>query len=112
MSKVQEDVVRHDRAHAAAESEHGRLMEERYKRMASALKVLESKLSSVYQCLTGGVGDAHLSYTLERQLLFTNGITLHARPDVTSRWRPVGMLSGGQQALATLALSCAMQVGQ
>jgi hypothetical protein len=45
----------------------------------------------------------------ERRLLFSQGVTLHVQPDGQA-WRQFGMLSGGQQALATLALSFALQV--
>lgn len=58
----------------------------------------------------GGAGTAYLSYTLERQLLFTEGVTLHVRPGDAARWRPFASLSGGQQALGALALSLALQV--
>jgi DNA repair exonuclease SbcCD ATPase subunit len=46
----------------------------------------------------------------ERRLLFSQGVTLHVQPDGQA-WRQFVMLSGGQQALATLALSFALQVG-
>jgi chromosome segregation ATPase len=46
----------------------------------------------------------------ERRLLFSQGVTLHVQPDGQA-WRQFAMLSGGQQALATLALSFALQVG-
>jgi chromosome segregation ATPase len=45
----------------------------------------------------------------ERRLLFSQGVTLHVQPDGQA-WRQFAMLSGGQQALATLALSFALQV--
>jgi chromosome segregation ATPase len=62
----------------------------------------------VYQFLTSWVGDAYLQYTSDKLLLFTMGITLNVRPDC-QRWRPFAILSGGQQALAALALSFAFQ---
>jgi chromosome segregation ATPase len=64
--------------------------------------------AQVYQFLTGWVGDAYLQYTADRRLLFTTGVTLNVRPD-QHRWRPFMSLSGGQQALATLAVAFAMQ---
>lgn len=44
----------------------------------------------------------------ERRLLFSRGVTLHVQAG--DMWRPFAMLSGGQQALAALALSFALQV--
>ena len=44
----------------------------------------------------------------ERRLLFIQGATLHVQPD-GAPWRPFQSLSGGQQALAALALSFALQ---
>lgn len=52
---------------------------------------------------------AYCSYTAERRLLFSQGVTLHVQPDGRT-WRKLGMLSGGQRSLATLALSFALQV--
>lgn len=48
------------------------------------------------------------SYTEDRLAAFADGVTLHVRPD-RQRWRPFAALSGGQQALATLALCFALQ---
>ncbi len=56
----------------------------------------------------GNRGDAYLSALEERRLLFTQGVHLHVRPD-EHRWRPLSSLSGGQQALAGLALAFALQ---
>ncbi|GAB4817139.1 hypothetical protein N2152v2_004185 [Parachlorella kessleri] len=94
---------------------------ERYSRFHSALLVVSlaeggsaqywvvnTKLSTVYQQLTGGQGDAYCSYIEDRLAAFTNGVTFHVRPD-SSRWRSFSILSGGQQALATLALCFAVQ---
>lgn len=48
------------------------------------------------------------SYTEDVLAAFADGVTFHVRPD-RSRWRPFPSLSGGQQALATLALCFALQ---
>jgi DNA repair exonuclease SbcCD ATPase subunit len=88
---------------------HGQLVAERYNKLASALRCINEPLAGIYRQLTGGVGDAYCSYTLEKTLLFREGVTLHVRPD-HKRWRTFAMLSGGQQALAALALSFALQV--
>ncbi len=64
----------------------------------------------VYVCVcVGNLGDAYCSYTLERRLLFAQGVALVVRPD-QHRWRAFHALSGGQQALASLSLSFALQV--
>lgn len=48
------------------------------------------------------------SYTEDRLAAFTDGVAFHVRPD-RQRWRPFPALSGGQQALATLAVCFALQ---
>jgi hypothetical protein len=61
----------------------------------------------VYRALAGEAGcNAHCSFS-ESQL-FEEGIALVVRPP-GSRWRSFSALSGGQQALAALALSFALQ---
>jgi structural maintenance of chromosome 4 len=86
------------------------LLDERYSRLLTVLQSLNAQLDAVYSRLTGGTGRAYCSYTAERLLLFSQGVTLHVQPD-GSTWRRLGMLSGGQRSLATLALSFALQVG-
>lgn len=96
--------------HDAAVAEHERLVNERYSRLSTALQDVNAKMSVIYRTLTAGQGDCYCSYTLERHLLFSEGVSLHVRPD-QHRWRQFASLSGGQQALAALALSFALQVG-
>eukprot|EP00798_Chlamydomonas_sp_ICE-L_P004996 gene4996-34780_t len=84
------------------------LVDQRFNLLTSALSTINAKLAEVYQYLTASQGDAYLGFTNEKRLLFTNGIVFNARPD-QRRWRPFSSLSGGQQALATLALSFALQ---
>lgn len=93
----------------AARALRDRLADARYLKLVSALQAVNGQLATVYRRLTGHLGDASLSFTAERRLLFLEGLTLQVRPD-PHRWRPFGCLSGGQQALATLALSFALQV--
>ncbi|KAL6754438.1 P-loop containing nucleoside triphosphate hydrolase protein [Haematococcus lacustris] len=84
------------------------LLDSRFQRLTQAMATINAKLSLVYRFLTGDLGDAYCSFTHERRLLFAHGVTLNVRPD-QHRWRPLGSLSGGQQALASLALSFAIQ---
>ena len=42
-------------------------------RLAAALEGLSKQVGLAYAALTGGAGDAYLSYTLEQQLLFAEG---------------------------------------
>jgi chromosome segregation ATPase len=95
--------------HEAAATALEQLIDERYSRLLSVLQSLNAKLDSVYNQLTGGCGKAYCAYTAERRLLFSQGVTLHLQPDGNT-WRRLGMLSGGQRSLATLALSFALQV--
>ncbi|GAX80032.1 hypothetical protein CEUSTIGMA_g7471.t1 [Chlamydomonas eustigma] len=84
------------------------LVNERYMALSTALSCVNQELSLVYQFLTSWVGDAYLQYTSDKLLLFTTGITLNVRPD-SHKWRPFNILSGGQQAMAALAVSFAFQ---
>jgi len=97
--------------HEAAATALEQLLDARYSRLLAVLQSLNAQLDAVYSQLTGGVGKAYCSYTAERRLLFSQGVTLHVQPD-GSTWRRLGMLSGGQKSLATLALSFALQVSQ
>ncbi|CAM9320053.1 unnamed protein product, partial [Discosporangium mesarthrocarpum] len=58
--------------------------------------------------LDGG-GDCYLSYSQDRSLLLTEGVSVLAKPDRRSVWREPGQLSGGQSALVGLALNLATQ---
>jgi hypothetical protein len=105
-STLQQLLSQHEAAATALEQ----LVDERYSRLLSVLQSLNAKLDPVYNQLTGGCGKAYCAYTAERRLLFSQGVTLHLQPDGNT-WRRLGMLSGGQRSLATLALSFALQVG-
>lgn len=73
----------------------------------SALSAINTSLPRVYRALTGAPScDAHCSYS-EAQM-FEEGVALVVRPP-GARWRAFAALSGGQQALAALALSFALQ---
>lgn len=91
-----------------AASEEQRLQDDRYNQLTSALHVINHHLPKVYKFLTAEQGDALLSYAQDRRLLFAEGVTLNIRPD-GHRWWQFSSLSGGQQALAMLALSFALQ---
>lgn len=84
------------------------LEEQRLRKFCSVMKAVNSSLGGIYQKLTAGQGDAYLTYTEDTLLLFAEGVHFHVRPDAHHS-RPFGSLSGGQQALATLALSFALQ---
>lgn len=80
----------------------------RYHRFSSAMDTASQTLSSVFQKLTGGQGDAHCRYAKDEDTVFEEGVKFIVRPDSGS-WRDFGALSGGQQALAALALCLALQ---
>lgn len=74
----------------------------------TALRSINASLPRIYRTLTGAPsGDAHCAFS-EAQL-FEEGVGLVVRPP-GQRWRAFGALSGGQQALAALALSFSLQV--
>ncbi|KAJ7570082.1 hypothetical protein O6H91_01G106400 [Diphasiastrum complanatum] len=79
----------------------------RYITFERAMKKVNMALSKVYGKLTKH-GDAYLTYTEEKSLLFLDGVHLHVRPD-RHKWRSFSSLSGGQQALVALALSFSLQ---
>ncbi|KAF8068237.1 dscc1 [Scenedesmus sp. PABB004] len=91
-------------AREAAVAAREALLDRRY---AQLLGGLNGALEGTYRRLSGG-GAATLAYTPERSLLFVQGVSLHAQPD-GGAWRRFAALSGGQQALAALALSFALQ---
>lgn len=98
---------------AALAGERDELVNERHGRMVQALQAVNVSLPRVYRALTGctasaaaAAADAHCSFS-EAQL-FAEGVSLVLRPP-GQRWRPFAALSGGQQALAALALSFALQ---
>ena len=55
------------------------LMGQRYSRLVQALGKVNRHLPRVYGELTGGLGDAAVSFTQCRQLLFAHGVTLEVR---------------------------------
>ncbi|KAK9798505.1 hypothetical protein WJX73_004428 [Symbiochloris irregularis] len=84
------------------------LEQERYTSFCTGMAAINHHLASIYAFLTNKQGTATCSFTEDSTLLFLDGVTLQCRPD-QHRWRPFSSLSGGQQALATLALSFALQ---
>jgi len=84
------------------------LQAKRYSRFVDAMEVAGNSLSDIYQRLTGGMGDAHCAFPRDETAAFDQGVTFKVRPD-NSVWRPFAALSGGQQALAALALCLALQ---
>ncbi|CAL5221331.1 g3506 [Coccomyxa viridis] len=93
---------------ARLEAELGELEEQRYVRFAAAVKETNVHLSAIFRRLSGQRGDAYCSHADDTRLAFAQGLEFHVRPD-NRAWRPFPALSGGQQALATLALSFALQ---
>ena len=80
----------------------------RYHRFSSAMDTAAQILSLIFQRLTGGIGDAHCQYPKDEDAAFEVGVKFMVRPDNGS-WRSFAALSGGQQALAALALCLAFQ---
>lgn len=80
----------------------------RHQCFCAGLASINQQLAHVYDMLTGHQGAATCTFTDDPALLFLDGIVLNVRPD-QHMWRPFNSLSGGQQALACLALSFAMQ---
>lgn len=80
---------------------------QRHESVSSVLRRLNGHLSEIYRQLTVH-GDCHLSFSNDRKVLFNSGINFQVKPDRT-HWREFGALSGGQQALAALALTLSFQ---
>ena len=80
----------------------------RYHRFSTAMDTAATSLSSIFQRLTGGVGDAHCRYSKDVDAAFEDGVKFSVRPD-NGAWRSFSALSGGQQSLAALALCFALQ---
>ncbi|MCO5599325.1 hypothetical protein L7F22_053426 [Adiantum nelumboides] len=83
------------------------LENERYNVFMKSVKDVNDTLSRVYGSFTKH-GDAYLSFTEEKTLLFTEGVNFQVRPG-QHKWCSFSILSGGQQALAALALSFSLQ---
>ena len=65
---------------------YGRLHEEkqgleaqRLTKFCSAMKAVNGEIGPIYQKLTGGQGDAFLTFTEDALLLFTEGVHYHVR---------------------------------
>jgi hypothetical protein len=54
-------------------------VDERYQKLTSALGAINEHLGRIYRQLTGNNGDAYLSYTAERRLLFSDGVNVNVR---------------------------------
>lgn len=67
------------------------------------MQTVSDKLRTVFRTMTGGTGDAVLRYSSNVKDLLSGSLRIEARPD-DAGWRPTGMLSGGQQAIVTIAL--------
>ena len=61
-----------------------------------------------YRRLVSPSADARLRYSREPVTLFKEGVDISAKPE-RSLWREVKQLSGGQQAVLSLALSMGVQ---
>jgi hypothetical protein len=80
----------------------------RYTRFSTAMNAAAVHLTTIYERLTGDIGDASCYYSQNEHTCFEEGVKFKVRPDSGS-WRMVSQLSGGQQALAALSLCFAFQ---
>eukprot|EP00899_Mesostigma_viride_P020500 jgi/Mesvir1/28451/Mv15874-RA.1 len=81
---------------------------QRHESFTAAMEKVNAHLGAIYRQLNPS-GDAYCSYAQDDPgLLFANGVTFNVRPD-KHKWRAFSCLSGGQQALASLALSLSLQ---
>lgn len=83
------------------------LENERFDIFKRSVKKVNDSLSQIYGELSRH-GDAYISFIEEKSLLFIEGVHLQVRPD-RQKWCNFSSLSGGQQALAALALSFSLQ---
>lgn len=59
--------------------EKQRLEAQRLTKFCSAMKAVNGQIGPIYQKLTGGQGDAYLTFTEDALLLFTEGVHFHVR---------------------------------
>eukprot|EP00698_Gefionella_okellyi_P014062 TRINITY_DN3882_c0_g1_i1.p1 TRINITY_DN3882_c0_g1~~TRINITY_DN3882_c0_g1_i1.p1 ORF type:complete len:765 (+),score=171.36 TRINITY_DN3882_c0_g1_i1:1172-3466(+) len=84
------------------------LEKQRHQQFVEGMAKLNAGISVVFRQFAEH-GDASLSYSSHPLLTFSEGVMLNVRPDRTAGWKPFPSLSGGQQALAWLALCLAIQ---
>lgn len=93
----------------ALEQKRDGLSSARYARFAAAMDAANAQLGPIYRRLSGGHGDAQCSYPHDEVAAFTQGVTFTVMPAAGGGWRHFHSLSGGQQALAALALCLSLQ---
>jgi chromosome segregation ATPase len=86
--------------------EISKLEDERYKTFCFFIDKINTSLSDIYHKLTIN-GDCYLGFTEDKKALFESGVWFQVKPD-RNQWRSFNDLSGGQKAVAALALSLAI----
>jgi chromosome segregation ATPase len=81
----------------------------RYTRLAAAADAVAAALCPIYARLTAGAGAAALSFARDPAAAFAEGVEMRVRPGSVA-WRRLQVLSGGQAALAAMALVLAQPV--
>ncbi len=84
--------------------------DQRFDTLTSALTAAEARLGEAFTQLTQ-VGQCTLLYNPQREALYSEGVTLECCP-TGHGWRLFRELSGGQQAMAALALLLTLQTLQ
>eukprot|EP00884_Botryococcus_braunii_P016740 jgi/Botrbrau1/374/Bobra.110_2s0030.1 len=104
LSDIESSLHKLDHTVNELESERECLETQRSAAVLAGVKQVNEHLDAIYHFLTNGQGSSYCSCCTDRTLMFTEGLTLNCRPE-TAQWRPLKLLSGGQQALACLALA-------
>ncbi|KAJ5072881.1 structural maintenance of chromosomes smc family member [Anaeramoeba ignava] len=80
----------------------------RFELFDSSMKEINEELSKIYREINAKSGDCFLQYSKIQANTFLEGVSFHIKPDNTT-WKMFRNLSGGQKALATLALTLSLQ---
>lgn len=106
IEKIDQDI---ENAHQKAQECRERYLqirEQRHKTFVNAFEIINENINAVYKALTGGFGQAHLESSVESP--YSNPITYSLAPK-SKAFTDIQHLSGGEQAVAALALLFAIQ---
>ena len=83
-----------------------RMLDERSRKFLRGIEMIGTGLQSTFRSLCKH-GDCQLEYSAQPTILFTEGVSIVAKPP-RAEWSRFEQLSGGQQALVAVALNLAL----